>query len=132
MKLFIGNIAYASSEESLNAFFEEFGPLRSVKIATDRETGRSRGFGFIEIDDDAQARAAMEARNGATLDGKQLVVNEDRPRSDRGGSGGGYGGGGGGGGYGGGGGGRSSGGGGRSRGGSGGGGGGYSGGGGRY
>jgi RNA recognition motif-containing protein len=83
MKLFIGNIAYATSEESLREFFEEFGPLRSVKIATDRETGRSRGFGFIEIDDDAQARAAIESRNGQSLDGKQLVVNEARPREDR-------------------------------------------------
>jgi RNA recognition motif-containing protein len=83
MKLFIGNIAYATSEETLREFFEEFGPLRSVKIATDRETGRSRGFGFIEIDDDAQARAAIESRNGQSLDGKQLVVNEARPREDR-------------------------------------------------
>ena len=83
MKLFIGNIAYATSEETLREFFEEFGPLRSVKIATDRETGRSRGFGFIEIDDDAQARAAIETRNGQNLDGKQLVVNEARPREDR-------------------------------------------------
>jgi RNA recognition motif-containing protein len=95
MKLFIGNIAYATSEETLREFFEEFGPLRSVKIATDRETGRSRGFGFIEIDDDAQARAAIESRNGQSLDGKQLVVNEARPREDRprhGGGGGGRGG----------------------------------------
>lgn len=89
MKLFIGNIAYATTEQSLRAFFEEFGPLRSVTIVMDRETGRSRGFGFIEIDDEAQARAAIESRNGATLDGKELVVNEarpkeERPRSDRG------------------------------------------------
>jgi cold-inducible RNA-binding protein len=96
MKLFIGNIAYATSEETLREFFEEFGPLRSVKIATDRETGRSRGFGFIEIDDDAQARAAIESRNGQSLEGKQLVVNEARPREDRprqGGGRGGFGGG---------------------------------------
>jgi RNA recognition motif-containing protein len=97
MKLFIGNIAYATSEESLRSFFEEFGPLRSVKIATDRDTGRSRGFGFIEIDDDAQANAAIEARNGQSLDGKALNVSEARPREDRPRSGG-FGGGGGGGG----------------------------------
>lgn len=94
-KLFIGNIAYATSEESLRAFFEEFNP-RSVKIATDRDTGRSRGFGFIEIDDDGQAEAAIETRNGQTLDGKALNVSEARPREDRPRSGG-FGGGGGGG-----------------------------------
>ncbi len=93
-KLFVGNIAYATSEESLRAFFEEFQP-RSVKIATDRDTGRSRGFGFIEIDDDAQAEAAIEALNGQSLDGKQLNVSEARPREDRPRSGG-FGGGGGG------------------------------------
>lgn len=83
MKLFIGNIAYATTEEALRAFFEEFGPLRSVKIATDRETGRSRGFGFIEIDDDEQAKAAIEALNGQTLEGKALNVSEARPREDK-------------------------------------------------
>lgn len=96
MKLFIGNIAYASTEQSLHAFFEEFGPIRSATIVTDRETGRSRGFGFIEIDDETQARAAIEARNGATLDGKELVVNEARPREERPRSDRGFGGGGGG------------------------------------
>ena len=102
MKLFIGNVSYNTSEAGLRAFFEEFGPLLSVKIATDRDTGRSRGFAFIEFEDRTQAEAAISARNGASLDGKQLVVNEARPKE--GGSGprgggssrGGYGGGGGG------------------------------------
>jgi RNA recognition motif-containing protein len=80
MKLFIGNISYNTSEAGLKAFFEEFGPLLSVKIATDRDTGRSRGFGFIEFEDRSRAEAAMQAKNGASLDGKQLVVNEARPK----------------------------------------------------
>ena len=80
MKLFIGNISYNTTEEALKAFFEEFGPLLSVKIATDRDTGRSRGFGFIECEDADRAKQAIETLNGASLDGKQLVVNEARPR----------------------------------------------------
>jgi RNA recognition motif-containing protein len=103
MKLFVGNIAYASSEESLRALFSQYASLRSVKIATDRETGRSRGFGFVELDNDDEAREAIEAINGQNLDGKTLNVNEARPREDRprSGGGGGFGGGGGGGGRGG-------------------------------
>ncbi len=80
MKLFIGNISYNTSEAGLRAFFEEFGPLLSVKIATDRDTGRSRGFGFIEFEDRDKAEQAINARNGADLDGKALVVNEARPK----------------------------------------------------
>ncbi len=80
MKLFIGNISYNTSEAGLRAFFEEFGPLLSVKIATDRDTGRSRGFGFIEFEDREKGEQAMKARDGADLDGKNLVVNEARPK----------------------------------------------------
>lgn len=80
MKLFIGNISYSSTEDELRSFFEEFGAIRSCKIATDRDTGRSRGFGFIEYEDPSNAQAAMDARNGATLGGKQLIVNEARPK----------------------------------------------------
>ena len=94
MKLFVGNIAYASSEESLRALFSKYASLRSVKIATDRETGRSRGFGFVELDNDDEAREAIETINGQNLDGKTLNVNEARPREDRPRSGGGFGGGG--------------------------------------
>lgn len=83
MKLFVGNVAYATSEEGLRAFFEEIGPVSSVKIITDRETGRSRGFAFVEFENDDDGNKAIEELNGAELDGKQLVVNEARPQEDR-------------------------------------------------
>jgi cold-inducible RNA-binding protein len=83
MKLFVGNIAWGTSEETLRSMFEKYQSVRSVKIATDRETGRSRGFGFVEIEDDSEARDAIETLNGQELDGKQLTVNEARPREDR-------------------------------------------------
>jgi cold-inducible RNA-binding protein len=92
MKLFIGNISYNTNEQGLRAFFEEFGPIVSAKIVTDRETGRSRGFGFVEYEDRESAEKAISARNGANLDGKDLVVNEARPKEggdSRGGGGGG-------------------------------------------
>jgi RNA recognition motif-containing protein len=81
MKLYIGNIAWATTEESLSSFFQDFEPA-SVRIITDRDTGRSRGFGFVEIEDDARAREAIEALNGQELDGKALTINEARPRED--------------------------------------------------
>ena len=145
-KLYVGNLAYSVRDESLQAAFGQFGTVTSAKVMMDRETGRSKGFGFVEMGSDAEAQAAINGMNGQALDGRPLVVNEARPREERpggfgggGGSrsgGGGYGGGGGGssgggGGYGGGGGGRSGGGGGYGGGGgsrSGGGGGGYGGG----
>ena len=144
-KLYVGNLAYSVRDESLQAAFGEFGTVTSAKVMMDRETGRSKGFGFVEMGSDAEAQAAVNGMNGQALDGRPLVVNEARPREERpggfggggggsrSGGGGGYGGGGstggGGGGYGGGGGGRSGGGG---SGGYGGGGGGRSGGGGGY
>lgn len=91
MKLFIGNISYNTNEDGLRAFFEEFGPIVSAKIVTDRETGRSRGFGFVEYETREAAEAAISSRHGANLDGKQLAVNEARPKE--GGAGGGNGGG---------------------------------------
>jgi hypothetical protein len=140
-KLYVGNLAYAVRDEDLQQAFGQFGTVTSAKVMMDRDTGRSKGFGFVEMGSDAEAQAAINGMNGQALEGRALVVNEARPREDRpaggfgggrsGGGGGGYGGGGGGG-YGGGGG--SSGGGGRSGGGGGygGGGGGRSGGGGGY
>ena len=144
-KLYVGNLAYSVRDESLQAAFGQFGTVTSAKVMMDRETGRSKGFGFVEMGSDAEAQAAVNGMNGQALDGRPLVVNEARPREERpggfggggggsrSGGGGGYGGGGstggGGGGYGGGGGGRSGGGG---SGGYGGGGGGRSGGGGGY
>ena len=83
MKLFVGNVAYATSEEGLRAFFEQVGQVSSVKIITDRETGRSRGFAFVEFANDDEGTKAIEELNGADLDGKQLVVNEARPQEDR-------------------------------------------------
>ena len=121
-KLYVGNLAYSVRDESLQAAFGQFGTVTSAKVMMDRETGRSKGFGFVEMGSDAEAQAAINGMNGQALDGRPLVVNEARPREERpggfggggGGSrsgGGGYGGGGGtgggGGGYGGGGGGRS-------------------------
>ncbi len=120
-KLYVGNLAYSVRDESLQAAFGQFGTVTSAKVMMDRETGRSKGFGFVEMGSDAEAQAAINGMNGQALDGRPLVVNEARPREERpggfgggggsrsGGGGGGYGGGGGagGGGYGGGGGGRS-------------------------
>ena len=133
-KLYVGNLAYSVRDESLQAAFAQFGTVTSAKVMMDRETGRSKGFGFVEMGSDAEAQAAINGMNGQALDGRPLVVNEARPREERpGGFGGGGGRGGGGGGYGGGGGGGSGGGGGGGRSGGGGyGGGGRSGGGGGY
>jgi RNA recognition motif-containing protein len=132
-KLYVGNLAYSVRDESLQSAFGQFGTVTSAKVMMDRETGRSKGFGFVEMGSDAEAQAAINGMNGQPLEGRPIVVNEARPREERpggfggggrsGGGGGGYGGGGGGGYGGGGGGGRSGGGGGGSYGGGGGGGG---------
>ncbi len=112
-KLYVGNLAYSVRDESLQEAFSQFGAVTSAKVMMDRDTGRSKGFGFVEMGSDAEAQAAINGMNGQQLDGRAIVVNEARPREPRaGGFGGGGGYGGGGGGYGGGGGGRRSGGGG--------------------
>ncbi|MDC8785619.1 RNA recognition motif domain-containing protein [Roseateles koreensis] len=139
-KLYVGNLAYSVRDESLHEAFSQFGSVTSAKVMMDRDTGRSKGFGFVEMGSDAEAQSAINGMNGQDLDGRAIVVNEARPREERPGGfggggrsgGGGFGGGGrsGGGGYGGGGGGFGGGGGGRSGGGGFGGGGGYGGGGG--
>lgn len=121
-KLYVGNLSYDVSSSELEQLFSQFGAVSSAQVINDRETGRSKGFGFVEMADDGEADAAIAAMNGQQHGGRPLTVNEARPREDRGGFGGG--GGGGRGGYGGGGGGRSGGGGGGGRGGYGGGGGG--------
>ena len=125
-KLYVGNLTYNVNETDLEALFSQFGTVQSAQVIVDRDTNRSKGFGFVEMGSDAEAQAAIQGLNGQDHDGRNLTVNEAKPREARAG-GGGYGGGGrsgGGGGYGGG---RSGGGGGY-----GGGGGGYGGGGGRY
>ncbi len=131
-KLYVGNLPYSVRDSDLEQSFGQFGAVTSAKVMMERDTGRSKGFGFVEMGSDAEAQAAIAGMNGQSLGGRSCVVNEARPmeaRPPRTG-GGGYGGGaGGGGGYGGGGGGRSGGGGGYGGGGSGGGGGGYGGGG---
>ena len=130
-KLYVGNLTYNVNESDLEALFSQFGTVQSAQIIVDRDTNRSKGFGFVEMSSDAEAQAAIQGLNAHDHDGRNLTVNEAKPREDRGGGGGGYGGsrGGGGGGYGGGGGGGGYGGG---RSGGGGGGGDYGGGGGRY
>jgi RNA recognition motif-containing protein len=103
-KLYVGNLAYSVRDESLQQAFSQFGAVTSAKVMMDRETGRSKGFGFVEMGSDAEAQAAINGMNGQALEGRPIVVNEARPREERPG---GFGGGGGGrGGYGGGGGGR--------------------------
>ncbi len=108
-KLYVGNLTYNVNETDLEALFSQFGTVQSAQIIIDRDTNRSKGFGFVEMGSDAEAQAAIQGLNARDHDGRNLTVNEAKPREDRGG-GGGYGGGrsgGGGGGYGGGGGGRS-------------------------
>jgi RNA recognition motif-containing protein len=122
-KLYVGNLSYNVTSSDLEQLFAQHGAVTSAQVINDRDTGRSKGFGFVEMGSDEEAAAAITAVNGQQHDGRTLTVNEARPKEER--SGGGYGGGGGGrGGYAGGGGGRSGGGGGGGRGGYGGGGGG--------
>ena len=95
-KLYVGNLNYNTSEEDLRAAFGRDGrKVTEVSIITDRETGRPRGFAFVTMNNDQEARAAIEALNGAEVDGRTITVNEARPKTDRGGGGGGggYGGG---------------------------------------
>jgi uncharacterized membrane protein YgcG len=103
-KIYVGNLAYGVSSSDLQQMFEAHGTVQSAQVIMDRDTGRSKGFGFVEMDSDQEAQAAIAALNGQQVDGRTLTVNEARPREDRGGGGGrgGYGGGGGRGGYGGG------------------------------
>jgi RNA recognition motif-containing protein len=103
-KLYVGNLAYSVRDESLQQAFSQFGTVISAKVMMDRETGRSKGFGFVEMGTDSEAQAAINGMNGQALEGRAIVVNEARPREERpggfrsgGGGGGGYGGGGGGG-----------------------------------
>ena len=114
-KLYVGNLPYSATEQSLREAFAASGTVDSVSLITDRDSGQSKGFGFVEMATDAEAQAATQAMNGQTIDGRQIKVNEAKPKTSggggggRSGGGGGYGGGGGGGGrggYGGGGGGR--------------------------
>ncbi len=101
-RLYVGNLKYTVSSEQLQDLFEQYGAVSSATVLSDRETGRSRGFGFVEMLNDDEADAAIESLDGQDFDGRRLTVNEARPRTPGGGGGGGYRGGGsrGGGGYG--------------------------------
>jgi RNA recognition motif-containing protein len=105
-KLYVGNLTYNVSQSDLEALFSQFGTVQSAQIIVDRDTNQSKGFGFVEMDTDEQAQAAIQGLDGHDHGGRNLTVNVAKPREDRGGGGGGrggYGGGrGGGGGYGGG------------------------------
>ena len=80
MNLYVGNLSYEMSEEKLRTEFAEYGEVQSAKIITDKFTGRSRGFGFVEMNSDDEGKKAMEELNGKDCEGRQLVVNEARPR----------------------------------------------------
>ena len=101
-KLYVGNLPYAFRDNDLQQAFSQYGTVASAKVMMERDTGRSKGFGFVEMGDDAQAQAAIAGMNGQQFGGRGLVVNEARPMEPRPPRSGGYGGGNGGGGYGGG------------------------------
>jgi RNA recognition motif-containing protein len=93
-KLFVGSLAWATNDDSLKDFFAAAGTVVSASVIMDRETNRSKGFGFVEMSSDEEAKAAVEQLNGKELDGRAVVVSEARPREERPrGGGGGYGGG---------------------------------------
>ena len=94
-KLYIGNLSFNATEEELKEFFSQAGPIETVTIVQDRATGRSRGFGFVEMGTDEAAQQAIESLDGKDFKGRALKVNEARGREGGGGGGGGYGGGGG-------------------------------------
>ena len=85
MKLYVGNLPYSTSEEDLRNLFSQYGNVESVAVITDRETGRSKGFGFVEFGDDTEARNAISALSGQEFGGRALTVNEARPKTGGGG-----------------------------------------------
>lgn len=99
MNIFVGNLSFNTNEDNLRAAFEAYGQVSSARIITDRETGRSRGFAFVEMPSSSEAQAAISGLDGRDMDGRNLKVNEAKPKEEggRGGGGGGYRGGGGGG-----------------------------------
>jgi cold-inducible RNA-binding protein len=87
-KLYVGNLSFNTSTQDLETMFGESGTVQSASIIEDRETGRSRGFAFVEMSSDSEAKAAITALDGKEIDGRNLKVNEAKPREDRGGNGG--------------------------------------------
>ena len=92
-KLYVGNLTYDTTDAALEQLFAPHGTVKSAQVIMDRDTGRSKGFGFVEMGSDQEAQAAIQALNGKEMDGRSLTVNEAKPREDRGGGRGGYGGG---------------------------------------
>ena len=92
-KLYVGNLTYGVTDSTLAQLFEAHGTVQSAQVIMDRDTGRSKGFGFVEMGSDAEAQAAIQALNGKEVEGRTLTVNEAKPREDRGGGRGGFGGG---------------------------------------
>ena len=93
MKLYVGNLSFQTSDVDLQEIFGAFGTVQSANIVEDRDTGRSRGFGFVEMSTKSEAEEAISGLNGKEVDGRSLTVNEAKPREDRGGNRGGFGGG---------------------------------------
>ncbi len=85
-KLYVGNLSYSTTNSALETMFAQFGEVRSAQVVMDRDTGRSKGFGFVEMANQEGSEAAITGLNGKDMDGRQLTVNEARPREDRGGS----------------------------------------------
>jgi RNA recognition motif-containing protein len=85
MKIFVGNFSFSTTEDDLRELFQPFGNIDSVAVVTDRQTGRSRGFGFVEMSDSGEAEKAIAALNGKEYSGRTLNVNEARPKADNGG-----------------------------------------------
>jgi cold-inducible RNA-binding protein len=92
-RLYVGNLSYSVTSESLEELFGQFGTVQSAQVVMDRDTGRSKGFGFVEMADDNAAQEAIRGLNEKEHEGRNLTVNEARPREERSGGGGGYGGG---------------------------------------
>lgn len=89
MKIYVGNMSFSTTEQTLEGLFSNYGQVDEVSVVTDRETGRPRGFAFVTMSNDEEAKAAIEATNGTEFEGRRLNVNEARPREARGGGGGG-------------------------------------------
>ncbi|RJR14863.1 RNA-binding protein [Candidatus Microgenomates bacterium] len=89
-RLFVGGLPYSTTNEQLQELFGQVGAIESVNVITDRYTGQGKGFAFVEMANEADAKAAIEKLNGHNLEGRTIVVNEARPQEDRGGSGGGF------------------------------------------
>jgi RNA recognition motif-containing protein len=87
ISLYVGNLSYDTTEETLRALFAEYGDIEAVRLITDRYTGRSKGFAFVEMSAEEAAEEAVEALNGKEVDGRELKVDKAKPRSDRGGGG---------------------------------------------